>query len=93
MQGEWITDVISKQREDKLATVEAKKEAETAWTKGVRDLANMTLAVHTSSWYMGANIPGKKREFLLYLGGLPEWHKACEKALDGWSDFDVTPAS
>lgn len=33
---------------------------------------------------MGANVPGKKREFLLYLGGMPAWHKACVEALEGW---------
>jgi hypothetical protein len=38
---------------------------------------------------MGANVPGKKREFLLYLGGIPAWHKACEEALEGWKGFDV----
>lgn len=89
MQGEWIADVLVKQREEKLTTVEAKKEAEEAWAKGVRDLANMTLAVETNSWYMGANVPGKRREFLLYLGGLPEWKKACKNALDGWNDFEL----
>ncbi len=52
MQGEWIRDVICKQRDEKLATVEPKREAEKAWAKGVADLANMTLAVHTNSWYM-----------------------------------------
>lgn len=89
MQGEWIRDVICKQRDEKLATIEAKKEAENAWAQGVKDLADMTLAVNTNSWYMGANVPGKRREFLLYLGGLPEWKKACAKALDGWSDFEI----
>ena len=93
MQGEWIADVLCKQRDEKLATVEAKREAAEAWAKGVRDLANMTLAVETNSWYMGANVPGKKREFLLYLGGLPEWQKACQKALDGWNDFEIDHGS
>jgi hypothetical protein len=38
---------------------------------------------------MSANVPGKKREFLLYMGGIPSWHKACEEALEGWKGFDV----
>jgi hypothetical protein len=38
---------------------------------------------------MGADVPGKKREFLLYMGGIPAWHKACEEALEGWKGFDV----
>lgn len=93
MQGEWIRDVICKQREQKIPVLEAKKDAETAWAKGVSDLANGTLAVHTNSWYMGGNVPGKKREFLLYLGGLQEWNRACQNALNNWQDFEVTRGS
>lgn len=39
---------------------------------------------------MGANVPGKKREYLLYMGGMPLWHENCQKALKDWSEFDVT---
>jgi hypothetical protein len=38
---------------------------------------------------MGANVPGKKREYLLYLGGVPNWHKACREAIDDWQGFSV----
>ena len=57
------------------------------------DLANKTLTVQTASWWNGANVEGKKREFLLYMGGMPLYFEAAEKALDGWSGFDVKPAS
>ena len=50
----------------------------------------MTFAIHTSSWYMHENLPGKKLEYLLYVGGLPTWKKACDKALEGWKGFDVS---
>lgn len=39
--------------------------------------------------YMGANIPGKKRECLLYLGGIPSWHESCQKSLENWEGFDT----
>ena len=54
LQCEWILDVLYKQCEEKLATVEAKKEAEEAWREHCLDLASKTLAIYTNSWYMGA---------------------------------------
>lgn len=94
MQCEWILDTILKQQAENLIAVEAKAEAEAAWRDHVLELAGKTLAIHTNSWYMGANVPGKKREYLLYMGGIPAWHQACEDALEGWKAFDVVqPAS
>ena len=89
LQSEWIVQAICKQRDEKLATVEANAEAEKAWRQKTLEMADMTLAVETKSWYMGANIPGKKREYLLYMGGLPAWHQACIEALEGWKGFEV----
>lgn len=52
MQCEWILSVLQKQCEEKIATVEAKKEAQDAWRQHCLDLASKTLAIHTDSWYM-----------------------------------------
>lgn len=38
---------------------------------------------------MGTNIPGKKREPLLWLGGMPLWHENCQEALKDWQGFDM----
>lgn len=54
LQCEWILSVLQKQRDEKIATVEASKEAEEKWRAHVLDLASKTLAIHTNSWYMGA---------------------------------------
>ena len=82
MQSEWIVSALCKQREEGLATVEAKAEEEKAWRSKVLEMADMTMAVETNSWYMGANVPGKRREYLLYMGGLSNWHQACLDALE-----------
>lgn len=37
--------------------------------------------------YMGANIPGKPREQLVYLGGVDVYAKEIRSALDGWKGF------
>lgn len=43
--------------------------------------------------YMGANVPGKKREYLLYMGGVQNWHAACQAALKDWRGFEVSAAA
>ncbi|KAF1946450.1 FAD/NAD(P)-binding domain-containing protein [Clathrospora elynae] len=40
-------------------------------------------------WYMGDNIPGKPREPLIYLGGVPNYYKAIsDVAADGYRGFE-----
>ena len=92
MQCEWIVDVLTKQRKADFPYIEAKRSEEEAWATHVQDIANMTLAVSTDSWYMGANVPGKRREMLLYMGGIPMWHAAALKALKDWKGFDIAEA-
>jgi hypothetical protein len=38
---------------------------------------------------MGANVPGKKREYLLYAGGIPMWHDQCREAIKDWQGFEL----
>jgi hypothetical protein len=45
--------------------------------------------VKTNSWYMGANIPGKRREYLIYLGGLPLYKQKMAEALEDWQGFTI----
>ena len=52
-----------------LAAVEATVEAEDAWVDHVNQLADATLFPRANSWYMGANVPGKPRVFMPYIGG------------------------
>jgi hypothetical protein len=49
----------------------------------------MTLFPLTDSWYMGANIPGKKREQLNYLRGISNYDKACRASLEHFQEFDL----
>lgn len=43
----------------------------------------------TDSWYMGANVPGKKREQLNYLGGIEQYEGECREALTTLKGFNV----
>ena len=50
--------------------IEATPEAENGWMAHAHEVAAKTLFKNANSWYMGANIPGKPRVFLPYIGGL-----------------------
>jgi len=70
------------------ALVEPTPEAEAAWGAHVKELADATLFPQTDSWYMGANIPGKPRVFMPYIGGFGNYRKLCaEIAEKGYEGF------
>jgi hypothetical protein len=87
---EWITECIAYMRRNKLATIEATAQAQDAWVAHVTEVVNATLMPGTNSWYMGANIAGKPRRFLPYLGpaGVGGYRKRCaEVAEKGYEGF------
>ncbi|MEH6944380.1 flavin-containing monooxygenase [Bacillus sp. JJ722] len=87
---EWIADCIEHLRKNNVETIEAKVEAEEAWSKHCRELADATLYTKTDSWYTGANIPGKPRGFLIYLGGVGAYRKKCDEVVaKGYEGFSL----
>ncbi|ATF13347.1 NAD(P)/FAD-dependent oxidoreductase [Brevibacillus brevis X23] len=91
---EWIGDCIEYLREHGIASIEAKVEAEEAWSTHCSEVADSTLYTKTDSWYTGANIEGKPRGFLIYVGGVGAYRKICnEVAAKGYEGFSLTPAS
>jgi len=72
-QGDYIVECLLYMRERGLSRIEATPEAEEAWRKKCLELVKPTLFPKADSWYMGANIPGKKREILMYTGGVPAY--------------------
>ncbi|KAJ5809639.1 uncharacterized protein N7503_001857 [Penicillium pulvis] len=89
MEVDWICKTISKMQERNVGSIEPTQKAAEAWREQVVAVSNHTLYPKTDSWYMGANIPGKRREPLIYLGGMQSWWKSCASALETWEDFDV----
>lgn len=88
---EWIGDCIEHFEKQGVETIEAAVEAEEAWSKHCREVAEATLFTKTDSWYTGANIPGKPRGFLIYLGGVGVYRKKCEEiAANGYEGFTIT---
>ena len=84
--ADWIADCIDHLREHHLATIEASPEAESEWVQHVNDVGHATLYPQANSWYMGANIPGKPRVFMPYIGGLGAYRQRCDEvAANGYA--------
>jgi cyclohexanone monooxygenase len=80
---EWIADCLCHMRDRGFDSIEATEGATAEWTQHVQDVANDTLYPAADSWYMGANIPGKPRLFLPYIGGLGVYAGKCEEIVQG----------
>lgn len=91
VQGNWITQTLELIREKKISQFEVMKEAEAAWTSQVEAIGNATLLPQTRSEYMGTNVPGKKKQMLNYLGGLPLYTQQINDCLShGLTGFTLT---
>jgi cyclohexanone monooxygenase len=86
---EWIADCIAWLRERGLERIAATTVAEDAWVAHVNDVASLTLYPSCNSWYLGANVPGKPRVFMPYLGFPPYVAKCDEVAAKGYEGFTV----
>jgi cation diffusion facilitator CzcD-associated flavoprotein CzcO len=90
---DWVADCIAYLRKHELASIDATAEAQDEWVYHVNEVANYTLFPHANSWYMGANVPGKPRVFMPYIGGLPRYTKILnEVAGNDYRGFTVTPS-
>lgn len=88
----WIADCLAHLRERGLDRIEPKPEAEEAWVAHVSEIAGETLYYGCNSWYLGANVPGKPRVFMPYIG-FPEYvEKVNEIVANGYEGFDLTAA-
>ena len=66
-------------------------DAEDKWVAHVNEVAYATLYPQANSWYMGANIPGKPRIFMPYIGGVGPYRKICnDVAAKGYEGFVMT---
>jgi cyclohexanone monooxygenase len=88
---DWIADCLAFMRRRALSSMEASREAEEQWVAHVNDVAHMTLYPQANSWYMGANIPGKPRIFMPYIGGVGVYRRTCDDvAAKGYQGFTMT---
>jgi cyclohexanone monooxygenase len=91
---EWISDCLAYLRRHGVATIEAQPGAMERWTDHVQEVAGRTLYPRAASWYMGANIPGKPRLFLPYIGGVGPYRDQCDDvAAHGYEGFELSRPS
>ena len=54
------------------------------------EVADATLYPLANSWYVGANIPGKPRIFMPYVGGVQRYKAECDAvAANGYTGFKI----
>lgn len=87
---EWIADCLGYMRDHGYHLIEATTEAEDEWVAHSNEVAEQTLYPRANSWYVGANIPGKPRVFMVYVGGLQNYREHChEIAAKGYEGFTL----
>jgi cation diffusion facilitator CzcD-associated flavoprotein CzcO len=88
---EFIGDIIAAVRDRGAQAIEPASEAEDAWVDHSQELAQASLFPTADTWYMGANIPGKPRVFLPYLGLVGPYRQRCDEiAAAGFEGFEFT---
>jgi cation diffusion facilitator CzcD-associated flavoprotein CzcO len=89
---DWIADTMAYLQKHRIDTLEATHEAEDAWVAHVNEVADRTLYPLANSWYLGANIPGKPRVFMPYVGGVGAYAEKCrEVVMNGYEGFSLSP--
>lgn len=94
MQGDWICDFMVWLRSNSFDLFDGEPQAEDGWTEMVAQAGAMTLFPEADSWYMGANIPGKKRQ-LINFPSVSAYAAICDQvARDAYRGFTAsTPAN
>jgi cation diffusion facilitator CzcD-associated flavoprotein CzcO len=89
---EWVADCVDYLRERNIRSIEPTIDAQEAWVEHVNEVGHTTLYPRANSWYMGANIPGKPRVFMPYIGGVGTYRQKCDEiAAAGYTGFTLTP--
>ncbi|MCV7300594.1 NAD(P)/FAD-dependent oxidoreductase [Mycobacterium barrassiae] len=89
---EWIGGCIDYLRANGYRTIEALPDAQREWIEHTTELVAPTVLVDPScnSWYNGGNVPGKKRMYMGYTAGIPEYRRRCDEIADaGYTGFKL----
>ena len=88
---DWIADCLVHMRDRGLRRIEPSPAAEDGWVEHNNEVANGTLYPLANSWYVGANIPGKPRVFMPYVGGITAYKQKCDEVVErGYEGFALT---
>ena len=88
---DWIGDCIRYLKDNDKNQIDPDPSAESEWVEHVNEVASRTLYTGCNNWYLGANIPGKPRVFMPYIGGFPKYVRKCEQVVeDGYIGFNIS---
>jgi cation diffusion facilitator CzcD-associated flavoprotein CzcO len=92
VQVDWAVALMLAADRAGVTEVEPRSDAARAWTDHVAQAAERTLfPMAQSSWYLGANIDGKKRVFMPYAGGFGNYRKYLDAVAEqGYSGLVLT---
>jgi cyclohexanone monooxygenase len=87
----WIAECIEYCEKNNIKAIEPTAEAEDAWTEETQKKVEGSIFHKADSWFLGANVPGKPRRFLLWSGGLTAFREICAGvAKAGYQGFTLT---
>ena len=89
---DWVADCLEYLRANGFERIEPTDTAEAGWVQHTNDCADITLYPLANSWYMGANVPGKPRVFLPYIGGVDTYAGRATRSSSGVTSASSSPA-
>ncbi len=88
---EWIAECIEYMDEHNIRVIEPYLKSQDDWVKHGNEIASKTLRYSCSSWYLGANVPGKPRVFMPFIGGMPAYREKCSAVVAmGYEGFKLS---
>lgn len=94
-QIDFIFDTIRWLDTNELAGLHPSSNSQDYWRdETLRYAKRVPGALTTESWYNGANVPGKPRQYMVYRGGFNRYHEACYAELEsGFAGYERVPGS
>jgi cyclohexanone monooxygenase len=91
---DWLADCMGHLRDIGAASIEPVARYEDDWVDHVNEVSLVSLRSTCSSWYVGANIPGRPRVFMPYIGGFPVYVQKCNEVMsNGFEGFVIDGAT
>lgn len=89
--AQWVARAIQFAERNNI-TLEATPESEEWWAAEVDRAGRQTVmyeeGLKAKAWFFGANVPGKRRELLVYMGGGHLYQEYCRQAeINGYPSF------
>ncbi len=83
----FVSDILAYANKNETTVIEAELNAQLDWAAHVNSIAENTIYPGCNSWYLGANVPGKPRVFMPYIGFADYVKKCQEVAADHFQGF------